>query len=254
MVLTDDIIDRVHRLNVEVVRLTAQGYFKVRDDAAEAELGTGYGLYAGPGSPLTQVVGFAHRSPGDVEEVERFFAPKAENWEITVTPFTDSATFRELLDLGYRPGQFEGELGQWIERVPDKPEADIREVSGDLSAFNETSGRGWRENESVPYEPGELERAVALLPARRYIAYVDGLPAATAAMFEFGDSVILAGATTRLPFRGRGLQSALLVRRLRDAGEGRFALMGAVPGSTSYRNSQRAGFTPLYSKVTLMRH
>ena len=254
MILTDEVADRVHRLSVDIVRLTAKGYFKVRDDSAEAELGTGYGLYAGSGSPLTQVVGFAHRAPGDVQEIERFFAPRTENWEITVTPFTDPGSFRELLDLGYRPGQFEGELGQWIGRLPESPEADIREVSGDLSVFNEVSGRGWRENEGVAYEPGELERAVALLPARRYIAYVDGLPAASSAMFEFNDSVILAGATTRLPFRGRGLQSALLARRLRDAGKGRFALMGAVPGSISHRNAQKAGFTPLYSKVTLMRH
>ncbi|RYG25725.1 hypothetical protein EON82_06065 [bacterium] len=253
MILADDVIERAHRLSVEVVRRTGRGYFQVREDTAEADLGTGYGLYAGPDSPLTQVVGFAHRKPGDVQEIERFFSARAENWEITVTPFTDAGTFRELLELGYRPGQFEGELAQWVGDVPDE-DVEIREVRGELAVFMETTGRGWTGNEGDDYVPGELERAVSKVEARRYIAFVDGLPAAAASMIEVGDSVVLGGGTARVPFRGRGLQSALLRRRLRDAGKGRFALMGAVPGTTSYRNAQRAGFTPLYSKVALMRH
>lgn len=72
-------------------------------------------------------------------------------------------------------------------------------------------------------------------------------------MTEAGDAVLLADGATRVAYQGRGLQSALIARRLRDAGRGRLAVMGATPGSTSFRNAQRADFTLLYSAAILTR-
>lgn len=253
MILTDAIVERVHRLSVEVLRLTAQGVLKVRPDAAGADVGTGYALFAGEGSPLTQLTEFAHRTPGDPGLIDAFFTPRAENWEVGVTPFTDAESLRALFGAGYRPAQFEGVLAQWVQPIAEAPEVEIVEVDDDLDVWMETTGRGWAQDEGLGSVPSELERAVAAMPGRRYLARIDGQAAATASMYEFGDSVVLGGASTRLPFRGRGLQSALLRRRLSDAGKGRFALIGAEPGTTSHRNAQRAGFAPLYSKLTLMR-
>lgn len=253
MILDDALIERVHRLGLETLRLTAQGVAMVREDAAFGEVGTGVALFAGAGSPLTQARGFAHRSPGDVEAIEAFFAPRTDDWEVSVDPFTDPETVRRLLDAGYRPGQFEGTLAQRIETVPPAPSLDIVEVGEELEAWMETTWRGWMGNEDGACAPDDLVRSVAAMPSRRYLAIIDGIPAASASMMEFGDAVVLGGAATRVPYRGRGLQSALLARRLLDAGRGRLAVIGAMPGTQSYRNAQRSDFVPLYSTLTLMR-
>lgn len=254
MILDDALIDRVYRLGIETLRLTAQGVALVREDATFGEVGTGVALFAGVGSPLTQARGFAYRSPGDVQTIEAFFAPRTDDWEVSIDPFTDPGTVRRLLDVGYRPGQFEGTLAQRVESVQASPSVDVVEVGDDLHAWSETTWRGWMENEDGAFAPDDLVRSVSLMPSRRYLAYVDGVPAASASMMEIGDAVVLGGAATRVPFRGRGLQSALLARRLLDAGRGRLAVIGAMPGTQSYRNAQRSGFVPLYSTLTLMRH
>ncbi len=256
MILTDEVADRVHRLAVANLRATAEAAARVRSDAVGADLGTGFALFAGAGSPLTQVVGFAYREAGDPQAIEAFFNARCETWEATATPFTHGETFRALVDAGYRPAHFEADLAQWVGDVPE-PKGDraveIVEVEGDLATWMETTGRSWSETEDASYEPDEVVRVVAAATGRKYLAFVDGQPAATASLWEFEEGVMLGGAATRVPFRGRGLQTALLHRRLRDAGRGRFALIGAVPGTPSYRNAQRVGFTPLYSKVTMTR-
>ena len=68
---------------------------------------------------------------------------------------------------------------------------------------------------------------------------------------SYGRRVAVAGGSGVYRFRKRGVQRAMLLRRLRDAGEGRFAIVGAMPGTSSYRNVVRAGFTPLYSTLCL---
>jgi hypothetical protein len=253
VLLDDKLIDTVHRLQVATLRVTAEAYERVLPSSVGGEIGTGFALFAGEGSPLTQVFGFAHRTPGDPAEIERFYADRAQNWEVTVTPFTSPETLQALTNLGYRPSHFEGSLAQKIDHLPEPAPFDIDEVGEGDAEWMETTWRGWTGDESGPFQPDDLVRAVAVIRCRRYLARIDGAPAATASLFEFPEGVILGGAATRIPFRGRGLQSALLARRLRDAGQGRLALMGAVPGTTSHRNAQRAGFHPIYSTMVWMR-
>lgn len=253
MILTDELADRIHRLSVAVLKSTKEGYEKVRADTAGAEIGAGYALHAGEGSPLTQAFGFGHRQYDDPALLEEFYRGRAENWEVTVTPFTSSETLRALIETGYRPSHFEGTMCRLTDNPPVVPNSNIQEVPPADPIFMETSWRAWSGNEAGTYEPDELIRAVAQMRARRYVAFLDAEPAATASLCEFEEGVIFAGAATRTPFRGCGLQTALLGRRLHDAGSGRLAVMGAVPGSASFRNAQRAGFTPLYSTMVWMR-
>lgn len=65
----------------------------------------------------------------------------------------------------------------------------------------------------------------------------------------------LCGAATRPAFRRRGVQSALLRERLRDAAAAGcdVAVVTTEPGSKSQQNVQRAGFSLLYSRAILVR-
>lgn len=77
----------------------------------------------------------------------------------------------------------------------------------------------------------------------RYIAEVDGQPVGMAS-FPMEDGVGFLGIAGVLPdYRGRGIQTALIQRRLADAPAlgCDLVLAGGSPGSTTFRNFERAG-------------
>jgi GNAT superfamily N-acetyltransferase len=76
-----------------------------------------------------------------------------------------------------------------------------------------------------------------------YLAKLNGQPAAAATLYVKEGVGYLADATTNPGFRRRGLQSALLRQRIRDASAAGadIVLSGAAPFSTSHRNMERAG-------------
>jgi GNAT superfamily N-acetyltransferase len=91
--------------------------------------------------------------------------------------------------------------------------------------------------------------------ATLYLATVDGEPAATAALSVHGGVGYLADGATLPRFRGRGLQSALIHRRLADATAAGCDVAGSQAsfGSTSNRNLQRAGLVGGFTKRVLRR-
>ncbi len=85
---------------------------------------------------------------------------------------------------------------------------------------------------------------------RRYLARVDGRPAAAAALFTHPDGVLLSGAATLPEHRGRGCQSALIERRLADAAAHTdLAVVTVAYGSPSHANLERAGFRITHTRT-----
>lgn len=251
MLLTDDLIAHIHRANTRAIRSAAEAAAKIRPDAVWKEIAGGMACFAGEGSPFTQLSEYGDEA--GLEEVEGFFASRCENWEVTPTPFANSNALGALSKYGYAAHHFESVLAMEIGNLPEGGDADIEEVTGDLTEWMLTAERGWTEDDESDVI-SEVSRIVATMEGTRlYLARVDGVAAAVASM-QFGDGLIsLSGASTRVPFRGRGLQTALINRRLRDGGRGALAVMSAVPGSASHRNAQRHGLNPLFSKLVFMR-
>jgi GNAT superfamily N-acetyltransferase len=56
-------------------------------------------------------------------------------------------------------------------------------------------------------------------------------------------------------FRQRGVQSALIARRLHEAAKAgcEYAVVSTNPGSGSQRNMERRGFRVAYTKLVMMR-
>jgi len=81
-----------------------------------------------------------------------------------------------------------------------------------------------------------------------YTARAEGHPAAAAILFTHAGVGYFADSATAPAFRGRGLHSALLRRRLRDASAAGvdFVCSGADFLSTSHRNMERAGMRILF--------
>jgi GNAT superfamily N-acetyltransferase len=88
-----------------------------------------------------------------------------------------------------------------------------------------------------------------------YLAYVDGRLAGGATVAIRGRIAGLFGASTLPDFRRQGVQTALLIARLRRAAEEGcdLAVSLAAPGSVSQRNIIRHGFRVLYTRVKFER-
>jgi hypothetical protein len=83
---------------------------------------------------------------------------------------------------------------------------------------------------------------------------VDDQPAA-AALVEIDPPLAqLFGGSTRPTLRSRGAQQALIVARLRLAQEAgcTIAATESQPGGPTERNAVRLGFTPIYTRVSLV--
>jgi hypothetical protein len=85
---------------------------------------------------------------------------------------------------------------------------------------------------------------------RRYLAYVDGRPAAAAALYPGSQGTYFAGAATIPTMRGRGCQSALIRRRLGDAAAAAHpAVVTTAFDSPSQSNLQRHGFGIVHTRT-----
>ena len=101
----------------------------------------------------------------------------------------------------------------------------------------------------------EITRDFARAPGvRRYLACIDGEPAGSASMRLDAGIAGMTGAATRGPFRRRGVQRALLQRRIEDARAAGcdIAVITRAPGTSSQANAQRRGFQLLYTRAVLV--
>lgn len=254
-------LDRVERL-----------FWRGAWEAVAAEAGGRHGVRLEAFGPLqASVVGDLPRArmvnlvlgaaePGAVEEghLARALAWVEEQGVDCYVPVTSqlpeaAAAERWLEQHGFERGY------RWMKFVrdasppepPEPGEVEVRELGpGEGEAFAAIVAEGF----GMPPWAASLFSG---LPGREgwrcYVALVDGSPAASAAMLidrglaEFGMAATLAGA------RGRGCQTALLRRRIIDAGSAGCETLLVETGertpdrpSASYRNILRAGFEEAY--------
>jgi ribosomal protein S18 acetylase RimI-like enzyme len=97
----------------------------------------------------------------------------------------------------------------------------------------------------------QMERALA------FVATVEGKMAACGTGLVIPEHRVFAlcGAGTKVEFRGRGLQTALLRARMRAAADAgcEYAVVVTNGGTTSQRNAERLGFRVAYSKATVIK-
>jgi GNAT acetyltransferase-like protein len=161
---------------------------------------------------------------------------------------------RELHRLGYYASEFHtsliAEAGSappardiTIERVADK-----RTMEEYLDAY--LAGWGFPESEHARFKTN-VRPWLGQLGWSLYLARIDGRPAATATLFLNNDVGYFADSTTARPMRGRGLHTALLVRRWRDAHEAGADIVcsGAAFLSTGHRNMERIGMRTQFTRT-----
>ncbi|AGM27724.1 GNAT family acetyltransferase [Mycobacteroides abscessus subsp. massiliense] len=242
------------------------------DDGLVIPLAGGVASYAGPDSPMNKIAGLGFGgvpSESDLADIEREFAARDTPVQAEVASLADPTICELLTARGYLLVSFEDVLGRPLAQAPAPVVPDgitVRHSGTDelaewldvvVDGFAAPDGQGVPSHESFPREV--LSRAIGALATvegeQRYVALRDGTVAGGASMRLLDGVAQLNGAATAAPHRRRGIQTALLTTRLHEAArEGAdLAVVTTQPGSKSQQNTQRQGFSLLYTRAILVK-
>ena len=218
-----------------------------------------FAVFDGVDSPCTQTFGlglFEELTSDTLDKIERFFLDRGAPVFHEVSPFAGVAALDMLCSRRYRPIELSSVLYQPIAKpAPFAAGNLIVRVSKPEEAklWSEITTKGWAQNH--PELANLLMELGAVTAAREhtvcFLAEIDGQPGAAGALCLHQGVAQFAGAATVPDFRRRGLQSALLLERMRYAFHHNcdLAMMAAMPGSDSQRNAERAGFSVAYTRT-----
>jgi predicted GNAT family acetyltransferase len=198
--------------------------------------------------------GFNEDDAGQLDSVRAFFSEAGLRPLIEVWAGDASAALgRRLARAGFYAAEVNATLRAEPLSTPGlSPSVEVREVTAeDDSGYLATLFAGYQltaEAESAQRTMMDIEHRSPRL--RRYVAYVDGEPAAAAALYTNGQRSYFAGAATIPGMRNRGCQSALIQRRLDDAATtSEEVVVTTAFGSPSQANLQRLGFASVHTRA-----
>lgn len=216
-------------------------------------------VFDGVDAPTTQTFGlglFEELTPSSLDEIEQFFLDRGADVMHEVCPFAGTATLDLLCTRGYQPIEISNVMYRAVatqtEILPERIR--VRVIGADESdLWSGVSARGWS------HEHPDLEAFVrgmgAICVARQqspcFLAELDGIPGAAAALILHDGVALFGGAATVPELRRQGLQSALLHARMQYASKHGcdLAMMVAEAGSNSQHNAERKGFRVAYTRL-----
>lgn len=195
---------------------------------------------------FSKVRGLSLADRGTLGELVAFYRETGQRLRVELWAQDDVPELRHLLRAeGLAPTTATVALSAHSDAAPQLPTGvQVDQVDGTDQRYLDVLVDGYQ----VPPEARDLRRMLAIEHSTpglcRYLAAVDGRPAAAAALFPHSGSSVLVGAATLPAFRCRGAQSALISRRLSDAsGTSSTVVVTAANESASHANLERLGFT-----------
>jgi len=197
--------------------------------AAEEEICGGHMIFAGVGSPIGRAVGMGVDRPftaDDLDRVEQFYRARNAPSQLDVCPLHDPELFEMFKERGYSIAELNNVLYRALdvdEKFPPVPVGcEIR--CGRADEAEAASGIVERAffPEGAPKEfAGLLTPLYQMEDGLTFVASIGGEMAACGAGLIIREQKVFAlfGAGTRIEFRGRGLQTALLRVRMAAAAE-----------------------------------
>jgi GNAT superfamily N-acetyltransferase len=234
--------------------------FRPGSGAAVRRLAGGFAVYCGKNSPITQAVGMGLDGPVSDEEFDRledFYRSRREAVRVEICPLADPSFLEQFGRRGYRVTEFSNVMARPVsadESFHEPPPGITVEKAAkdEIDLWVQTVSQGFAEQFPVSAEILDVMKMFALAPKTEcYLARVDGKIAGGGTLALHDGVAGLFGASTLPVARGRGVQAALLQKRLSRAAQAGsdLAVSLAQPGSTSQRNIVRQGFRVLYTRV-----
>ena len=234
-------------------------------EGAAEKIGGGYTVYCGPNNPVTQAAGLGLGGPVSAQEfdkLEQFYFSRGEPVRVETCPLVDASLLAHYKERRYHVTEFSNVMAKRVvEEAASLPqpseEVQIRRIgNGEIELWVMTVAQGFAEHYPVTDEILRIMKLFALGEKTEcYLATIDGRVAGGATLAVRGRIAGLFGASTLPEFRKRGVQTALLQKRLERAAElgCELAMSLAQPGSVSQRNIARHGFETLYTRVKFER-
>jgi hypothetical protein len=269
---TADLARRVERAEID---FCAEASITDRDaGAASLEVAGGRALFSVPDSPLNKMLGLGIActvSDADLDAIEAFYRVHHAPARIELCPLVPADLPSRLTRRGYVLEGFENELAR---RLPLSAE--------EMAAFEAETPPNLRVERTLPDHEEVWVRAVAegfAAPAvdaraaaaeaidqlvsimrpmthdsiERYLVRANDAIAGGGATFLREGVLGIFGTATVPRYRRRGVQTALVVRALKDgASRADVAIATTEPGSTSQRTFERLGFRVIYTRAILV--
>lgn len=229
--------------------------------AAEVVAG-GAAFFGGIHYPANQIVGFGlygEVSAGDLDRVEEFYRIRGVPCAIVVSPLADGSLLSLLAPRGYRIQEFNSVLIRRIradEPFVPPPGIAIEAVTpATVQRWAKAIAEGFAEFGPVPEE---TFTGFACVPgALTFLARIENeiVGGCGGRIVPEARIAALYGTATLPAFRRRGVQSALIARRLHEAAQAgcEYAVVSTLPGSGSQRNMERRGFQLAYTKLVMVK-
>ncbi len=216
-------------------------------------------VYSGPGAPVNRIVGLGLHGPvtqADIERVEDFYRSRSTPVQIDLCPLVDRSLIELLGARGYCIMEANNVLVRQLSRdesFPLPPEGMVvRPIEPqEIELWARTVSQGFDARDDA--EPGISLAFPIMQNAYPFLACITEQPAGGGVVAIHKDLAVLFSASTRVAFRNRGVQTALVYARLAFAAtQGcNLAVTYTFPDSDSQRNVERQGFGVVYTKMTM---
>jgi GNAT superfamily N-acetyltransferase len=233
--------------------------------AAVEEIAGGHMIFAGLGSLIGRAVGMgfaASVTAAEMDRLEAFYFSRNAPSKTDYCPLTEPSLLELARERGYGLEELNNVLARKLdpaEKFPANSHFDIRQGKPEEALiFSSILRRSFFPDGGEPEGFDQMLSPMFSFPGgMTFVAEVEGQIVATGAGLIIPEHKIvgLYGAGTLNEYRCRGLQTAMLQRRLQVAAEAgcEYAVIITLGGTTSQRNAERLGFSVAYSKATLIK-
>jgi GNAT superfamily N-acetyltransferase len=236
----------------------------IKDSQARYQkIGSGYAIFAGVDSPLTQIFGMGLDGDASIEqiiELEEFFKQYNAPVNVEVCHLSDLNLSRMLIERGYQIIEYSNVLLRKIDpedRFEVSANNNVRRVNADeIDEVGVVVIKGFFENKEIPPIFKEVFQACLAQPnCAIFAAFKEKGPAGGGSVFLMDDVALLGGASTLPAFRKQGIQTDLLKARLAYAQEHgcHWSMVTTEPGSISQKNVERLGFQVIYARTKFIK-
>jgi len=250
-------IERAEAQNAERMARLATASFP---DSAFTTIAGGVAIFTGLGSPMTHAMGIGMSdavSEDEFDRLETFYRERGSSCLIDLCPMAHDSLIAFVQNRPYRIIEFNNVLVRAIrpeERFEPDPAVNLA-ANEEKELWSRTICEGF--SEYMPLSDEQVSLMATISKEMFCLLGVDGggnfvggagLAIQNRIALFVGDAVILG-------FRRNGWQARLIRERLSIAHRSgcELAVVSVLPGSTSHRNYERAGFQLLYMRVNLAR-
>lgn len=250
-------IERAEAQNVErMARLAALSF----PHSAFMTIAGGVAVFTGLGSPMTHAVGIGMSgsiSEEEFDQLEAFYRERGSSCLIDLCPMAHDSLIAIVQNRPYRVIEFNNVLVRAI-----RPEETFEPDTGIRCVANEEKGLWARTicegfSEYMPVSDEQVRLMATISNDMFCLLGVDpgGSFTGGAGLAMHDRTALFMGDAVIVRFRRSGWQARLIRERLAIAHRSGcdLAVVSVLPGSTSHRNYERAGFQLVYMRVNLSR-